>query len=161
MGRIADARHIIGRSRRGQGAVTPRFASSGSPARAPDSGAVAVEARAYAYDAGAAGAAQARAVAVEAPVQFVIGGAPHAVMMATPLDLEDFAYGFARTEGIVERREHIRGVEVERVERGWRVALTLTGEALKTHLARKRVMAGRTGCGLCGVEDFDQLPAPR
>ena len=52
-----------------------------------------------------AGRSLARAVAVEAPVQIVIGGAPFAVMMATPSDLEDFAYGFALTEQIADSRQ--------------------------------------------------------
>ena len=123
-------------------------------------GAVEVEARPYLYEAAAVGPAAPRAVAIEAPVQFVIGGAPHAVMMATPLDLEDFAYGFLMTEGIAERREDIRAIGVEAVRDGWRIDVALAGEKLKTHLARKRAMSGRTGCGLCGVEDFAQIPSP-
>ena len=82
-------------------------------------------------------------------------------MMATPRDLEDFAYGFLLTEGIVERPDDIRAFEIEEAEQGWRVAITLTGEKLKAHLARKRAIGGRTGCGLCGVEDFSQMPSPR
>ena len=68
-----------------------------------------------------------RPVAVEAPVQIVIGGSPFAVMMATPRDLEDFAYGFALTEQIAGRAQEIRGVEVEGVEDGWRIKIALTG----------------------------------
>jgi FdhD protein len=129
----------------------------------PSEGAAAVEieARTYAYDTGAAGPARARPVAVEAPVQFVIGGAAHAVMMATPQDLEDFAYGFLLTEGIAASRDDIRSIEVEPAQEGWRIAVALTGDRLKAHMARKRVLAGRTGCGLCGVEDFADIPAPR
>ena len=48
--------------------------------------AVDVAARSFAYDVGAAGAPLVRAVAVEAPVQIVIGGSPFAIMMATPQD---------------------------------------------------------------------------
>lgn len=129
----------------------------------PNEGAasIEVEARPFAYDGGAAGAPVGRAIAVEAPVQIVIGGSPLAIMMATPRDLEDFAYGFCLTEGIVERIADIRGVEVEGAAEGWRVAIALTSDRLKTHLARKRAISGRTGCGLCGVEDFKQLPAPK
>src|SRR6202035_5581590 len=77
-------------------------------------GSVDVPVRAFSYDSGASGPELTRAVAVEAPVQIVIGGAPLAVMMATPNDLEDFAYGFALTEQMAESIGDIRGVEVER-----------------------------------------------
>lgn len=123
-------------------------------------GSIDVPVRAFSYDAGARGPEFARAVAVEAPVQIVIGGSAFAVMMATPSDLEDFAYGFALSEQIAERIQDIRGVEVEAVEGGWRIGIAITGERLQAHLARGRAMSGRTGCGLCGIEDFSQMPSP-
>jgi FdhD protein len=115
----------------------------------------------YSYEAGASGAPVARQIAVEAPIQVAIGGSPFAMMMATPRDLEDFAYGFALSEGIAERLEDIRGVSVAPAEGGFRVDLALTGERLQTHLARKRAISGRTGCGLCGIEDIAEMPSPR
>jgi FdhD protein len=124
-------------------------------------GSIDVPVRAFSYDSGASGPEHARAIAVEAPVQIVIGGAPFAVMMATPTDLEDFAYGFALTEQIVASVDGIRSVEIEPVEDGWKVKIALTGERLQAHLARGRAMSGRTGCGLCGIEDFSQMPSPR
>jgi FdhD protein len=124
-------------------------------------GSIVVPVRAFSYDSGASGPELTRAIAVEAPVQIVIGGAPFAVMMATPNDLEDFAYGFALTEQIAESIGDIRGVEVERVEDGWKLKIALSGERLQAHLARGRAMSGRTGCGLCGIENFSQMPSPR
>jgi FdhD protein len=128
------------------------------PSEAP--GSIDVPVRAFSYDSGPTGPELTRAVAVEAPVQIVIGGAPFAVMMATPNDLEDFAYGFVLTEQIAASIADIRGVEVEQVEDGWRLKIALTGERLQAHLARGRAMSGRTGCGLCGIEDFSQMPSP-
>ena len=122
---------------------------------------VEVEARPFSYESGAVGPVVTRAIAVEAPIQIAIGGSPFAIMMATPQDLEDFAYGFALSEGIAERVEDIRGVKIERVEEGCRAAIALTARKLQAHLARKRAISGRTGCGLCGIEDFDQMPSPR
>jgi FdhD protein len=129
----------------------------------PSEGAVSVdvEARSYSYVAGSVGAPLTRAIAVEAPIQIVVGGSPFAVMMATPQDLEDFAYGFALSEGIAERVEDIRGVETRAVDDGWQIAIALTSEKLRTHLARKRAISGRTGCGLCGIEDIAEMPSPR
>jgi FdhD protein len=124
-------------------------------------GSIDVPVRAFSYDSGASGPELSRAVAVEAPVQIVIGGAPFAVMMATPNDLEDFAYGFALTEQIANSVADIRSVEVEQVEDGWKLKIAISGERLQAHLARGRAMSGRTGCGLCGIEDFSQVPSPR
>jgi FdhD protein len=123
-------------------------------------GSIDVPVRAFSYDAGADGPGLTRAIAVEAPVQIVIGVSPFAVMMATPSDLEDFAYGFALTEQIAENVEDIRGIEIEGVEDGWKIGIAITAERLKAHLARGRAMSGRTGCGLCGIEDFSQMPSP-
>jgi len=123
--------------------------------------AIDVSARVFSYDAGAGGKEFVRAIAVEAPVQIVIGGSPFAVMMATPQDLEDFAAGFVLTEQIAESLADVRGIEVEAVDEGWKLKIALTGERLQAHLARGRAMSGRTGCGLCGIEDFSQMPSPR
>jgi FdhD protein len=81
-------------------------------------------------------------------------------MMATPRDLEDFARGFALTEQIVQSLDDIRAVEVEPLDDGWKLKIALSGERLQAHLARGRAMSGRTGCGLCGIEDFSQMPSP-
>jgi FdhD protein len=129
----------------------------------PSEGAASIDVpvRAFSYDSGASGPELTRAVAVEAPIQIVIGGAPFAVMMATPSDLEDFAYGFALTEQIANGVADIRGVGVEPAEDGWKLKIAISGERLQAHLARGRAMSGRTGCGLCGIEDFSQMPSPR
>jgi len=128
----------------------------------PSEGAASIDvpSHAYTYDAGAGGPTVMRAVAVEAAVQIVVGAAPFAVMMATPRDLEDFAYGFALSEQIAERIEDIRGVEVEAIDQGWRIKIALSGERLQAHLARGRALSGRTGCGLCGIEYISQMPSP-
>jgi FdhD protein len=117
--------------------------------------------RVFSYDLGVGGKEFTRAIAVEAPVQIVLGGAPFAVMMATPRDLEDFAAGFVLTEQIAASVADIRGIEVEAAEDGWKLKIALSGERLQAHMARARAMSGRTGCGLCGIEDFSQMPSPR
>lgn len=99
-----------------------------------------------------------RALAVEAPINLVYGSVPHAVMMATPADLDDFAYGFSLTEGIVESAEEIRATRVEAGPDGLRLHVELAPGRLREHLARKRAISGRTGCGVCGIEDLAQLP---
>ncbi|GEP00927.1 formate dehydrogenase accessory sulfurtransferase FdhD [Methylobacterium haplocladii] len=107
--------------------------------------------------------ADSRSLAVEMPVNVVYGSVPYAVMMTTPADLEDFAYGFSLTEGIVEGAGEIRSTTVESGEDGLRLLVDLAPGRLREHLARKRAISGRTGCGVCGIEDLASLPlaAPR
>ena len=107
------------------------------------------------------GRAEARAVAVEVPVELVYGNQPYAVMMATPADLEDFALGFSLTEGVVEAADEVRGVRVETLPRGLRLILDLAPGRLRAHLGRRRAMSGRSGCGVCGIEDIAHLPQAR
>lgn len=100
----------------------------------------------------------ARAVPEEVPVSLVYSSVPFAVMMLTPGDLEDFAYGFSRTEGIIADAAGIREVTVAAEERGLRLDIRLAPSDLSVHLSRRRSIAGRTGCGLCGIEELDQMP---
>ncbi len=97
-------------------------------------------------------------VAAEVPVNLVYATLPHAVMMATPTDLVDFAYGFSLTEGVIAAAEEIRGVAVRQVPRGIMLEVDLVPAALRRHMARRRSMAGRTGCGICGIESLEGLP---
>jgi len=94
-------------------------------------------------------------VAEEVPVAFVYSGRPHVVMMCSPDDLEDLAYGFSLTEGIVERASEIERVELSRHARGVELSITIPPEAAARLSQRTRALAGRTGCGLCGVEAID------
>jgi FdhD protein len=95
-----------------------------------------------------------RTVPDETPVALVHDAATTAVMMALPADLADFGVGFSLTEGIVASPEEIRELEVVPGELGIEVRMWLKpgrGEALA---ARRRRIAGPTGCGLCGVDSL-------
>jgi FdhD protein len=104
-------------------------------------------------------------VAEETPIAFRYDGFPHAVMMATPDDLEDFAVGFSRSEGIIETACDLRDILICPCDDGINVDLSLNGECLQRYLANRRVrrLHGHTSCGLCGVKDLDDIgrPAPR
>ncbi len=102
-----------------------------------------------------------RQVAVEIPVNVVYGPTPFAVMMATPDDLEDFAVGFSLTEGVIDKADDIRSIEIEHAPQGLRLLVGLGADKMQRHLARSRALAGRTGCGLCGIDDFSKLPQAR
>ncbi|MBB4575069.1 formate dehydrogenase accessory sulfurtransferase FdhD [Rhizobium lentis] len=101
-----------------------------------------------------------RIVPEEVPIAFSYGGSSHAVMMATPADLEDFAVGFSLTEGIIAERAEISGIEVVAGERGIDVQVNLVDDVADRLRARRRSMAGPVGCGLCGIESIEQAVRP-
>ena len=107
-------------------------------------------------------------VAAEVPVALVFNGISHAVMMATPQDLVEFAVGFALSEGIVDAPTDCRDVEVSAHSVGTSDAsCTVQMEIAPRQFARlkerRRALAGRTGCGVCGIDSLQALdlhPAP-
>jgi FdhD protein len=106
-------------------------------------------------------------LASEVPVALVFNGVSHAVMMATPQDLEAFALGFALSEGILDSAADCRGIEVQVVDAsdaglpegmpGIEVRLEISTRSFERLKDRRRSLAGRTGCGVCGVESFAGL----
>lgn len=104
-----------------------------------------------------------RTLPEEVPVALVFDGTTQAVMMATPADIADFAYGFALSEGLIAHPRDVRDFEAVPHTRGIEARLWLTpglGAALKE---RRRSMLGPTGCGLCGIDSLDGAlrPLPR
>jgi FdhD protein len=91
-------------------------------------------------------------VAEEVPVALVYHNVPHVVMLATPADFEDYAYGFTLSESLVARSEEIREVEVTRGADAVDVKIAVAWERFTELLHRRRNLTGRTGCGLCGAE---------
>ncbi|MEZ0472516.1 formate dehydrogenase accessory sulfurtransferase FdhD [Luteimonas salinilitoris] len=91
-------------------------------------------------------------VAEEVPVAFVYNDRPFAVMMATPADLEDFALGFALSEGIVADTREARIESVEHLLEGVEIRLHIPGHRARALDHRRRSLSGRSGCGICGSE---------
>jgi FdhD protein len=105
-----------------------------------------------------------RDIPEETAVALVFDGSTEAVMMATPADLEDFALGFALTDGMVETPDQVRRVEIVPTPLGVEARLWLAPECARQAQARRRARAGPTGCGLCGIESLEEaarLRAPR
>ena len=106
-------------------------------------------------------------LAAEVPVALVFNGISHAVMMATPQDLEAFALGFALSEGIVLNAGEVRGIDVALAEHAQsglpagmaavQVQVEVSARSFEQLKAHRRVLAGRTGCGVCGVESLAAL----
>ena len=102
-----------------------------------------------------------RMLAEETPVALSFNGVTHAVMMATPSDLEDFAVGFSLNEGIVGSLADIEAIETVGVEDGIDLQIRVIDEVGERLAKRRRAMAGPVGCGLCGVESIEEAVKPR
>ena len=96
-------------------------------------------------------------IAVEVPVALEYNGISHVVMLASPADLENFALGFSLSEGIIQQASELYSCEVESTEAGWLVHLEIAAERFMLLKERRRNLAGRTGCGLCGTESLEQV----
>lgn len=97
-----------------------------------------------------------RMVPEETAVAFSYNRIAHAVMMATPGDLRDFAVGFSITEGIVASPAEIEELEIIPVADGVELRMWIAAAAMQAVEARRRQMAGPTGCGMCGLESLGQ-----
>ncbi len=96
-------------------------------------------------------------LAKEVPVALVYNDISHTVMMCSPRDLEDFAMGFSLSEGIIEKPSDIYSIDIEEVCNGIEARVELATRcfvALKDH---RRTLTGRTGCGICGAEQLQQV----
>ncbi len=99
-------------------------------------------------------------LAAEWPVAFEYNGISHAVMLATPLDLEDFALGFSLGEGIVVAPGEIYGVEAAAGAEGITLSIEVAARAFAQLKERRRTLVGRTGCGICGADSLHQVLRP-
>ena len=95
-------------------------------------------------------------LAEETPVALIYNGVSHAVMLATAQDLEDFALGFSLSEGIVQSASELYSIEVQVQSNGIELHCEIASERFVQLKERRRTLAGKTGCGLCGAENLAQ-----
>lgn len=101
-----------------------------------------------------------RVLPEETPVALTYNGSTHAVMMASPADLEDFALGFSLSEGIIAEPEDLTSLEIVEHDLGCEIRMWLRETCRSAYQSRRRAMAGPVGCGLCGVESLAEAVRP-
>lgn len=92
----------------------------------------------------------------ESAIALVYNGISHAVMMATPANLEEFALGFSLTEGIITNASQIYDINLNTCEKGIEVNIEISSQQMSALKLQRRNLVGRTGCGLCGSESLEQ-----
>lgn len=101
------------------------------------------------------------ALAEETPLSLRYNTMQYAMMMVTPQDIEDFCAGFSVTEGIVEQIEAVKSITVTTVESYLTADLRIPAEPFHRLMqASRRMVVGRTGCGVCGTEEAAQILRP-
>jgi FdhD protein len=101
-----------------------------------------------------------RLIPEETPLAVTYNGGAYAVMMGTPQNLEDFAIGFSKSEGIVASADDIQSLEVVRLDDGIELRMWLAHDNAARISERRRHIAGPTGCGICGVDSIAQALRP-
>lgn len=96
-------------------------------------------------------------VAEEVPVALVYNGLPHVVMMATPVNLEDFGLGFSLTEELIRSPADLKSVEVSAYSQGIEIKLQVDAACEEEIASRSRRLTGRTGCGICGTDSIEAV----
>nr|WP_124211005.1 formate dehydrogenase accessory sulfurtransferase FdhD [Vespertiliibacter pulmonis] len=96
-------------------------------------------------------------VIYEVPVALTYNGISHTVMMCTPQDLKDFALGFSLAENILNNKSELFGLDIIETCNGIEIQLEISSRQFMNLKEKRRSMAGRTGCGICGVEQLEQV----
>lgn len=104
-----------------------------------------------------------RAIISEAPVAIEYNGIGYAVMMATPIDLEDYAVGFSLSEGLITDPNEILAIDTHQAELGWILRIQLPQQTAEKVFARARQRVSESSCGLCGMDNLEEVmrPLPR
>jgi FdhD protein len=97
----------------------------------------------------------------EVPLAISIHDISYAVMMVTPINLDAFVVGFARSEGLIKHISDIRDLDIQRIQTppgidSIAINLTLSPRQFAQFKQKRHTHLGATGCGLCGIESLTQ-----
>ena len=101
-----------------------------------------------------------RPVILEAPIAIEYNGIGYAVMMATPTDLEDYALGFSLSEQLIDDAAQILALDIHEAGQGWIVRVQLPPDRIKKVIDRARQRVSEGSCGLCGMDNLDEVMRP-
>lgn len=104
-----------------------------------------------------------RAVILEEPVAIEYNGIGYAVMMATPTDIDDYAVGFSLSERLIALADEILAIDMHQADLGWILRIQLPQENAEKVIARARQRVSESSCGLCGMDNLEEVmrPLPR
>lgn len=101
-----------------------------------------------------------RSTIVEAPIAIEYNGIGYAVMMATPVDLEDYAIGFSLSEGLITGADQIAAIDYHKAESGWILRIQIPPKNAEKVIARAHQRVSESSCGLCGMDNLEEVMRP-
>jgi FdhD protein len=101
-----------------------------------------------------------RSTIIEAPLAIEYNGIGYAVMMGTPVDLEDFATGFSLSEGLISNAAQISSIDIHQAELGWILRIQIPPENAEKVIARAHQRVSESSCGLCGMDNLEEVMRP-
>lgn len=101
-----------------------------------------------------------RPTIIEAPLAIEYNGIGYAVMMGTPVDLEDFATGFSLSEGLISKVGQISAIDIHQTELGWILRIQIPPENAEKVIARAHQRVSESSCGLCGMDNLEEVMRP-
>lgn len=97
----------------------------------------------------------------EIPLSLSINDIAYAVIMITPVNVEEFALGYALSEGLIQHQQDVRDIDIQPHNSsqnidGIHINLIISSRRFSEFKSKRKIHLGASGCGLCGIESLDQ-----